>query len=405
MAGTRRGEIAVVLGIVTMVQALLSLTVLAAASIAPRITQAYGIGAETIGYEISVIYFAASVGSIGAGVIVRRYGPATTSMIVLILAAVGLIGLASGSLMIAAAGAFCIGIGYALTNPSAARILDRHCPPGHRNFVFSLKQTSVPIGGIMGGLALPFIAEAAGWRAAILSAAALCVVACVIVAPFRRLWDGDRDPSVRFQSGIFAGLAELRTNDGLRSLAITSFCFAAMQLSLMSYVVSTLVVDFRWSLVAAGGMAAVVQAFGATGRLVWGWLADRTGSPMGVLSIIGMMTTTAAMSMQLLALDSSVAVFAIILVPFGFASIGWNGILLADITRHVTGEKVSDATGGVMATTFAGVVVGPAILALIHGATESFAVSFSWLALFPLIGTVTAFRAHVRSHHRADSRS
>lgn len=400
MARFAKGQLVVVLGVVTMVQALLSLTVLAAASIAPEIAQAYDIGPETIGYQISIIYFAASAGSIVAGLVVRRFGPATTSMIALLIAALGLVGLASGVLVIAALAAFLIGVGYALTNPSAARILDKHCPPGHRNFLFSLKQTSVPIGGIIGGLSLPFIAEAAGWRIAILTAALLCLVACVVVAPFRRRWDGERAQSVRFRGGIFAGLAELRHNRGLRSLAITSFCFSAMQLSLMSYVVSTLVIDLHWTLVAAGAMTAVVQLFGATGRLVWGLLADRTGSPMALLATIGAITTVAALSMPLLSADSTLVAVTLILVPFGFASIGWNGIMLADIARHVIPEKVGDATGGVMAVTFIGVVVGPAALALVHGVTESFPAAFFWLALFPIVGAATALQAHIAGRGR-----
>jgi MFS family permease len=397
MGSSHKTDFAVVLGTVTLVQALLSLAVLATASIGPIITQAYGIGPEIIGYQISAIYFAASVGSVGAGLIVRRYGPATTSIFALLLAAVGLIGLASGVLVIAAIAALCIGIGYSLTNPSAGQILERHCPSGRRNLVFSLKQTSVPIGGTIAGLALPLIAEVAGWRIAILSAAGLCLFACALVAPFRAQWDADKNRSVRFKTGIFEGLREVRINPGLRALATTSFCFSAMQLSLMSYVVSTLVIDFHWTLVAAGAMAAGVQVCGAVGRVIWGWLADRTRSPMAVLGAIGVITTSAAVSMQILIPDSTPLAVAVILVPFGFASIGWNGILLADIARHVPLVKVSSSTGAVMALTFAGVVVGPAILALVHGFTDSFAQAFMWLALFPLIGTITAFWAHLRS--------
>jgi hypothetical protein len=48
-----------------------------------------------------------------------------------------------------------------------------------------------------------------------------------------------------------------------------------------------------------------------------------------------------------------------------------------------------------MAVTFVGVVVGPATLALVHGVTESFPLAFSWLALFPLIGAVSALTAHL----------
>ena len=149
MIGGASRPMLVVLSVVTLVQALLSLAVLAAASIAPVVTAAYDINIETVGYQISLIYLAASLGSLISGVIVRRYGPARTSMACLLAAAIGLLLLATGVLAAAVLASVLIGLGYALTNPSAGQILDRHCPPGHRNFVFSIKQTAVPIGGVV----------------------------------------------------------------------------------------------------------------------------------------------------------------------------------------------------------------------------------------------------------------
>ncbi len=388
-----------VLSVVTLVQALLSLAVLAAASIAPAITAAYAVNIETVGYQISLIYLAGSLGSLISGVIVRRYGPARTSMACLLTAAAGLLLLATGALASAVLASVLIGLGYALTNPSAGQILDRHCPPGHRNFVFSLKQTAVPIGGVVAGLSLPPLAEAFGWRIALLVPAAICLAACLVLWRLRDDWDVDREPKARFRGGVLSGLREMRRNAGLRSLAAVAFCFAAMQLSLMSYMVSTLVADLGWTLVAAGGMAALVQAFGAVGRLVWGRLADWLGQPMRVLMTIGAITTASAILMPGLTSETPWIGVMALLAIFGFASIGWNGILLADIARHVPAARIGAATGGVMATTFAGVVIGPALLALIHSITKDFTLSFAWLAAFPLAGTLIAIRT---ARHRGD---
>ncbi|MEC7258156.1 MAG: MFS transporter, partial [Pseudomonadota bacterium] len=389
----KSGRLVVVLAVVTLVQALLSMAVLSAPSIAPVITSAYEIGVETVGYQISLIYLAASVGSFGSGVVVRRYGPARTSMVSLVMAAVGLALMATGVVGIAVVASVLIGLGYALTNPSAGQILDRHCGPEHRNFVFSLKQTAVPIGGIAAGLILPALAEGVDWRMALAVPVCLCLLACLVVAPFRESWDVGREPNARFRGSVMAGIREVRQNPGLRSLAIVAFCFAAMQLSLMSYIVSTLVVDLGWTRVAAGGMTAAVQVCGAVGRLTWGGLADWWGRPMRVLLVIGLITTVAAGLMPLLKPDTPLVLVALLLAAFGFASIGWNGILLADIARHVPQAQVGSASGGVMATTFAGVVVGPAIFAVVHMVTRDFALSFLWLAIFPLLGAIVALRA------------
>jgi len=61
--------------------------------------------------------------------------------------------------------------------PSASHLLVRFTPVERRNFVFSLHQVGIPLGGILAALLAPAVAVLAGWRwSVVLSVALLCAV-------------------------------------------------------------------------------------------------------------------------------------------------------------------------------------------------------------------------------------
>ena len=56
----------------------------------------------------------------------------------------------------------------------------------------------------------------------------------------------------------------------------------------------------------------------------------------------------------------------------GLTAVGWNGVYLAEVARVVPLAQVSNATGGVLLFTFAGVAFGPATFGAIVAATGSY---------------------------------
>ena len=42
-----------------------------------------------------------------------------------------------------------IGLSNGTANPAGSEVLQRFTPPAHRNFVFSIKQAGVPLGGVI----------------------------------------------------------------------------------------------------------------------------------------------------------------------------------------------------------------------------------------------------------------
>jgi MFS family permease len=147
--------------------------------------------------------------------------------------------------------------------------------------------------------------------------------------------------------------------------------------------------------VAAGGAAALVQGAGAVARIAWAVLADRWRAGLPVLALIGLGSAAGAVLVPF-AGGWPVAGLLGLVALLGFCAAGWNGVLIAEAARMAPPGRAGAATGGVLACTFAGVVAGPSLFALLVGAVGGYALAFALVAVLPLVGAVVAWHAHRR---------
>jgi hypothetical protein len=87
----------------------------------------------------------------------------------------------------------------------------------------------------------------------------------------------------------------------------------------------------------------------------------------------------------------------VIVFGFGFCLVGWNGLWLAEVARAAGPGEVSLATGGVLAFTFVGIVLGPATFATIYRGVGSYAATFGIFSAYSLLGAavlVLGLRRH-----------
>lgn len=378
----------VLLGLVTLVQALATFAVLALPTLATRAAPSYGFAAAVVGYQISVVYLAGSLMSGMAGLLVRRFGAATTSCLSMVLAALGLAGLASGWLMPAVLGSMLIGVAYGLTNPAASHLLFRFSPRNRQNLIFALKQTGVPAGGMLAALLLPRLEAIVGWQSAFLAGAALLAALTGPLWLARSRVDDDRDPGARVSGGPMAGVKLVLRFPKLRAFAVMGFAYALAQFCLFAFIVTMLVEEFGWTLVAAGVLTTLTQVGGAVGRVAWSLLADRIGRGVDVLIAIGLLSTLLAVIIALADRAWPEWLLPAVLIAFGFCIIGWNGLWLAEIARSSEPDQVGLATGGILVFTFLGIVVGPAAFATLYKLIGSYALTYGTMAIVPLVGVL-----------------
>lgn len=392
------GWTALLIAATTLVLAFLSWAVLVLPAVAPEVAAAHGLSPSWIGVLISLAYAGAVATSLLAGQFVRRFGACAVSQVSLLLGGFGCALTVIPHLAVLIGAALAIGLGYGMTNPAASHLLARMPTGRHRNVIFSIKQTGVPLGGVLAGLLAPAAALAFGWQAAPLSVTAACLALAVLLAPLRRELDADREPNAPLSANPLRDIRLAWREAPLRRLSLMAFCYSMVQLCLTTYLVTLLVEEVGLVLVATGFALSLVQVAGVVGRVFWGWVADRVGDGLALLAVLGGISAACASAVALWGTSWPVGAVEGLFVVFGLVAIGWNGVYLAEVARMSPPGQVGAATGGSLSVTFAGVLVGPALFAAAYGPIGSYTVTFALPALAAVAGAwlVLSARAAAR---------
>jgi MFS family permease len=373
----------IVLTATLTIQALVAMALITLPVVAPVVAQATGIASTYVGAYVGLVYLAAMFSSVLGGTAVKRFGAIRLSQGCLMLTATGLILCAVPHPLSMAVGALFIGAGYGPVTPASSHLLIKTTPPERLSLVFSLKQTGVPIGGVLAGLLVPQFELLLGWQWAFLLVGAFCLVCAYSVKPLRAALDEDRDATVRpsLIKSLVNPIKLVWSHKALRILAGVSFLFAITQLSLTTYLVTFLFEDLGWALVAAGAALAVTQAAGVGARIVWGWMADNWfGSGYMLMVVAGLLAISAA-AMPFFTPETPHVWLYLVLILLGATAIGWNGVFLAEVARQAPKGQASVATGGTLGFTFFGVLCGPPLFGVAAANLQSYGLSYALLIL------------------------
>ena len=365
----------------TAVLTLASLAALTPSAVAPELARALEVPASLIGLQVSLVYAGGMLTSMLGGSVMRRHGACRCSQAALLLAAAGLLLAALPHVATLVLASLVIGLGYGLTNPAASHLLTRFTDPRRRNLIFSLKQTGVPLGGVLAGLLAPPLVLALGLAQTLVLLAAVALALALLLQPVRRHWDDDRDPHTPLARSPFAGVALVWRTPGLRRVSLAAFAFAAIQLCVSAYTVTLLVEDVGFALVAAGAVMSAVQVSGVAGRVAWGWLADRLRNGPLTLTLCATVSGAGCAAVTLLSPAWPTAAVVALLCALAMCAIGWNGVYLAEVARHSPPGEVATATGGSLVFTYGGVLLGPSGFALAHTLSGSYTATFGLLVL------------------------
>jgi MFS family permease len=257
-------------------------------------------------------------------------------------------------------GAVLIGLGYGPITPASSHLLARTTPKHQMSLVFSIKQTGVPLGSMLAGAVVPTLALLIHWQLTMVTVAGLCLMCAWVSQGLRVELDSDRQANAAIHwRSLIEPIRLVVSQRALLTMASCSFMFSMVQLSLTTYLVTFLHDDLSYGLVAAGLALSVTQLGGIGGRVVWGYVADRWLGARGMLLLLASMMALGALASAFLTPDTPQSVVLVILVAFGASAIGWNGVYLAEVARRAPVGMASMATGGTLAFTFLGVVLGP----------------------------------------------
>ncbi len=379
------------------IQALVSMAIFAPPILAPAAHDDVGFPASWVGIVTALTFAAATCGALFSGGIIARLGALRMSQYSLLLCGGGIALIASSNAWLVALGALVMGLGYGPVTPSSSAILANRTPERIRSFIFSLKQTGVPIGGALAGAFIPALIGAFGWRSSALSVGLLCVALAAALQPYRAVVDlAQHFDRPKKPASVLEPLRLVLAHPRLREMAFASCTYSGMQACLSTFLVVYLTQRTGFSVPVAGAALATAMSAGIIGRISWGVVADNGVKPRALLGMLGMtMSIGAALTATFTGTWPLAAILAVSFV-YGATAIGWNGVYLSEVARIAPPGKAGAATGASLAMTYAGVVVLPLLFWVIVTLSDSYA------AAFTAAGCLTLWRASY--FFRADDR-
>jgi MFS family permease len=379
------------LAVTLAVQILAAVVLYVPPVLAPVAQAEIGVRASSVGIVTALIFAAATFAALRSGPAIARRGALRMSQLSLLIAAAGLAVMTSANVALIGLGALIIGLGYGVVTPSSSSILADRAPQRLRGFIFSLKQTGVPVGGALAGALLPALVALCGWRCAALFASGACVVLVVVLEPLRPGLESERTTTPVRSASMLASLRMLSSHRRLYELSWAAFMFAGMQNCLGSYLVIYLHERIGFGLALAGLALSTAMAAGIGGRILWGIVADRWHART-LLGWLGVSMSVAALLTAAIAPQwPTVAVLAVSLV-FGATAVGWNGVFLAEVAHMVPAREAGAATGASLAMTYAGVVIVPLLFWAILLASDSYAAGYCVSAALTLWRSAALFK-------------
>jgi Major Facilitator Superfamily len=303
------------------------------------------------------------------------------SQVALVLLGSGMALAAEGGLAGFGASAIIAGGGAVVSTPASSQLLGRVSPLRLAPLVFSIKQTAVPVGLLIGGFLVPAMAGSLGWRGAALTTAASCVAFAAMLQPLRARFDDDRVPSRRFR------LADFRTTIGsvlnardLRRLSFACFAFNGVQSVFTAYFV-TYLVWLGYELASAGFLFSLVVTIAVPCRILWGWLGSFHVAPRVVMAGLALgMAGTVAVTGSLAAIWPMVGM-GLVGGMLSATAMSWHGILLSETARLAPAGSAGAVTGGVLSFGQIGAFLGPSAFSLLLGVTGGYSAGCALCAI------------------------
>lgn len=353
-----------------------------------------------VGVYFGLSAVAALIGQLGSGGFIIRHGAIRMSQAALLSTgggmAVAIIGGAAGFVLSALVGN---GIA-AVATPASSQLLGRWAVRRYAPFAFSVAQTAIPAGILLGGSLGPRLAGAVGWRGTMLASACLCWVVALLLQGLHGRLDTDpvRTHAVRWSDFRTTITSVLRVPE-LRALSFACFAFNGLQAVFTAYFV-TYLTALGYDLVAAGALFSIVIAIAIPCRILWGWVGSFYVAPRFVMAGLAFGMAVSGAMMGAFRGDWTSMAIGVVAGVLSATAMSWHGILLSESARLAPIGRAGAVTGGVLSFGQMGAFLLPTIFSLLLRLTGGYALGWVVAVIPALFVGVNLLRGGLGPHER-----
>ncbi len=360
--------------------------------LAPAVVADLGLDPALLGVYVAIGAVASLLFQLGCGSYILRHGALRVSQAALAFVAAGLALSTVGPLALWVVAAIIGGGGSAMSTPASSHLLARYTEPRLMPLVFAIKQTAVPVALLIAGLLGPWMTGLWGWRGAMLVTAVACFLFVLMLQPYRREFDSDRQPGYPVKLGDFVTViaAVLRARP-LRTLGLACFAFNGLQTVFTSYFVLTLT-SLGYGLEGAGAMYSLAMIVAIPGRIFWGWVAGGYVAPRLLMAWLAIGMAAGAAALGMIGPDWPVWLTGLVAVALSATVMSWHGVVLSECVRLAPPGMSGASTGGVLSFGQLGALILPLLFAALLGFTGDLGIGYLVCGLPGLVVGVMLLR-------------
>ena len=365
--------------------------------LAPNIAADRGWNVTLIALYPTIVFSVAFLISFKVPNLLKRMGGMGLSLACLALCAVGLLCLLSPSIALTAAAPVAIGCALASMNPASSQVLGSRTTSRTAGFIMSIKQTGVPLGGVLAGALVPWLVfHSSGWRDVVLELGAAGLIMALALLPSVRWLDRGASSASSAAYQALGPVKHLLAIPGMLPLLLASFAFTGMQLCLRTFFIVYLVNDQRLNLASAGLAFSASQAAGIVGQIGWAAMSDRLLTAHSVMAIVGILMTAAAVLTATVTPGWPIYGIVAIAVIYGGSAGAFVPVVLGEVARQSPPGLTGTLTSGVQLFIMGGALVGPLAFGAIasgFGFSEAFMATAACTLAAAIILAVPGFSA------------
>ncbi len=354
-------------------------------AMAPLIRTELELTAGQFGWFVSAYYGAQTLCAFPAGALTDRIGVGRSLIVAMVILAIAAISLSMVESLSAALMAMALmGLGYSIVNPASARGVLNWFAPQYRATAMGVKQTGVPIGGVLAALG-GVLATIAGWRYVLLVVAALTVANIVLLLPLLSI------PRQIRSSGPLLPWRELRRVVADRNIRVFGSINTLLQIgqgNFFAYLTLFLRDIGQTSQSFASMCLGLAQLASAAGRIGWGVLCDRLFRHRRATLVI-LLCAAAALALMAMALITPVnaQVLALLLSALLGATIAAYAGLTLTIASEISPPERSGTTVGYnLMMVGLGGVIGPPLFGYAMDYLGGYTAGWLLTAVLVLVG-------------------
>lgn len=344
-----------------------------------------------IGYQVGLAYFSATICSLFSSTTTRQIGYVQSLALSMLTIATGAYLTTIFSLTGMAIGSGLMGLGFGLIPAASTRLLMSVTKENRRAFIFSIKQSGIPLGGLVAAMTTPVITEYVGWRWAGYVIVALGLLLAFILYAHKDRWIIDELETQPVSYNPLNPIRKIFQSRALSLLISMAICYISIQVIWWTYLSPFFVEHLKFGLVEAGTFLAVIQITGIFGRTFWGWLADKLQDNLTAMVILGLIMSLSCLVVPFLTPDTPKVMLYGLSIMIGISAVSWNGVFHAALLQATPKSDAIQVIAGMAFFVYVAMFAWPAGFAFVIQFTENYPMTIAIFSVVGLIGTLCGY--------------